>query len=419
MSIARHRGPLPLLNVSEEERSNWRRHQLSAFTPFECFLGQPVAFGELMSTDDVFEDASGVHRLKFQAAEALLQVFMKLFCGEIDAEGAIALWLIYEDVVYAFARRYDVTELLERNDKANFAVGSPGGFSSEQEYADGEFKLTEVIINYVGRYERYLALGLHDEFPGPARPPVHLPSWAFCYLDISLNLDTAVADQLSEVLEALCFGTVSLAQVSAVWPDWLRLAKAFTDSYEVDPARTLAGLGSLDDPDQIERAVLGPLEREYLATVTLFLDMYRQDREEGSQEVVSFRDEPDPEQAELEHVVRAWEPAEDYGFADAGADELFHGWRRLNKHPERRLLSELRRFARLAAWGFVDQAWIEDRWPQFFVLADDLAREQRRPDLQDAYAHLGAEPGTREAYLTGLLRLIDAVRMSDGDGRGH
>src|ERR1035441_9528973 len=121
MSIASHRGPLPLLNVSEEERSNWRRHQLSAFTPFEHFLGVPVAFGELMSTDDAFEDASGVHRLKFQAAEALLQVFMKLFCGEIDAEGAIALWLIYEDVVYAFARRYDVTELLERNDKANFA----------------------------------------------------------------------------------------------------------------------------------------------------------------------------------------------------------------------------------------------------------------------------------------------------------
>ena len=85
--------------------------------------------------------------------------------------------------------------------------------------------------------------------------------------------------------------------------------------------------------------------------------------------------------------------------------------------PEHRLLSELRRFARLAAWGFVDQAWIEDRWPQFFVLADDLAREQRCPDLQDAYAHLGAEPGTREAYLAGLLQLIDAVGMSDGAGR--
>jgi hypothetical protein len=33
----------------------------------------------------------------------------------------------------------------------------------------------------------------------------------------------------------------------------------------------------------VDAAVLGPLEREYLATLTLFLDMYRQDREEGSQ----------------------------------------------------------------------------------------------------------------------------------------
>jgi hypothetical protein len=179
MTVASYRGPLPLLNASEEERSNWRRHQLSAFTPFESFLGMPVAFGDLASVDDAFQEVSGLHRLTFQAAEALLQVFMKLFCGEIDAEGATALWPIYEDVVYAFARRYDVTELLERNDEANFAVGSPGGFSSEQEYADGEFKLTEAIINYVARYERYLARGLHDEFPGPARPPVRLPSWAF------------------------------------------------------------------------------------------------------------------------------------------------------------------------------------------------------------------------------------------------
>ena len=42
---------------------------------------------------------------------------------------------------------------------------------------------------------------------------------------------------------------MSLAQVKTVWPDWLRLAKAFADSYEVGPARALGALGSLDDPD--------------------------------------------------------------------------------------------------------------------------------------------------------------------------
>jgi hypothetical protein len=40
-------------------------------------------------------------------------------------------------------------------------------------------------------------LGLHDEFHGPARPPVRFGSWASAYLDISLKLDTVVADQLS------------------------------------------------------------------------------------------------------------------------------------------------------------------------------------------------------------------------------
>jgi hypothetical protein len=53
---------------------------------------------------------------------------------------------------------------------------------------------------------------------------------------------------------------VSLAQVNTVWPDWLRLAKAFTDSYEVDAARALGAFGSLADPDQVDAAVLGSLE---------------------------------------------------------------------------------------------------------------------------------------------------------------
>jgi hypothetical protein len=115
-----------------------------------------------------------------------------------------------------------------------------------------------------------------------------------------------VASQVAGVLEALGDGVVSLAQVNTVWPDWLRLAKAFTDSYEVDAARALGAVGSLADPDQVDAAVLGPLEREYLATLTLFLDMYRQHREEGSQEVVSFRDRPQPKDAGLEHVVAGW-----------------------------------------------------------------------------------------------------------------
>jgi hypothetical protein len=139
----------------------------------------PVAFGELMSEDDAFEEVSGGARAQVPNGRGAVTGVHEAVFGEIDADGAIALWPIYEDVVYAFAQRSDVTELLEQNGKANLSIGSPGGFSSWQEYADGEFKLTEAIINYVARYERYLARGLHDEFPGPARPPVRLPSWAF------------------------------------------------------------------------------------------------------------------------------------------------------------------------------------------------------------------------------------------------
>jgi hypothetical protein len=47
-------------------------------------------------------------------------------------------------------------------------------------------------------------------------------------LDITLNLDTQVASQITEELAALCAGVVSLPQVSRLWPDWLRLGKTFT-----------------------------------------------------------------------------------------------------------------------------------------------------------------------------------------------
>jgi hypothetical protein len=53
------------------------------------------------------------------------------------------------------------------------------------------------------------------------------------------------------------------------------------------------------------------------------------------------------------------------------------------------------------------------------VLADELADERGRWDLQDAHAHLSAEPATRAAYLTGLLLLIDTTRARDRADRGR
>jgi hypothetical protein len=389
---------------------------LVSFWPYEHLLGQPVLFEELMSVGDAFEIHAGADRLKFQAAEGLLQVFTKLFCGEIDADGAIALWPICEDVVYAFARRYEITELLELTEKLNLPIGWRGGFASDQEHSDGEWNLTGAIINYVGRYERYLLLGRHDEFPGPARPPVAFGSWAFPYLDISLNLDPEVAAQLSEVMDGVCAGAVSLAEVTVVWPDWLRVAKAFTDSYEVDPARKLGALGTLYDPDQVRAAVLGPLEREYLAKLTLFLDMYREHREDASQEVFGFRDERGSEASELEPVDWGCGAEGDYSFVDGEAEEQSGG---VGGGNLQRGVSELRRYARLAAWGFVDQAGIEERWPLFFRLADELTYEHGRWDLQDAHAHLRAESVTRAAYLTALLQLIDTIRATGRADRGR
>ncbi len=416
MSITGQGWPLPVLEVSGQGQPSRLGQRLVSFWPYEHLLGRPVLFEELTSVEEAFEDVTGVERLKFQAAEGLLQVFTKLFCGEIDPDGAIAIWPICEDVVYAFALHYQITELLERTGKLNLPIGRPGGFASDQEHSDGEFKFTEAIINYVGRYERYLMLDLHDEFPGPARPPVAFESWAFPYLDISLNLDPVVASQLSEVLEALSDGVVSLAEVTTVWPDWLRLAKAFSDSYQLDPARALGALGSLDDPDQVDAAALGPLEREYLATLTLLLDGYRQNREEGSQEVFSFRNEGGSEDGELEHLVWGWGAGGDYSLAEAEADPANRGLGGLRGQGG---ISELRQVARMAAWGFVDQAGVEERWPEFFDLADELADEEGRWDLQDAHAHLGAEPVTRVAYLTGLLQLIDTTRAGTRRDRGR
>jgi hypothetical protein len=219
---------------------------------------------------------------------------------------------IHQEVAHRFGTRYGITELDQCYAELVRLLASAPGRLSGRRYRAADVRFLDTVRDYASRYERYLMPGFHDEFPGPPRPPVHFEPWASAYLDISLNLDAVVASQLAEVLEALGNGVVSLAQATRVWPDWLRLAKAFTDSYEVDPARALGALGCLDAPDQVGAAALGPLERGYLATLALFLDMYRQNREEGSQEVFSFRKDRGSEDAELEHLVGGWGAGGDY-----------------------------------------------------------------------------------------------------------
>ena len=79
-------------------------------TPFERFLGMSFPFGELVSVD-AFEEVSGVHRLRFQAAETLSQVFTNRTSGVLDVGGARALWPIHQEVARRFATRYGITEL--------------------------------------------------------------------------------------------------------------------------------------------------------------------------------------------------------------------------------------------------------------------------------------------------------------------
>ncbi|MHB1527012.1 MAG: hypothetical protein ACYCZN_12185 [Candidatus Dormibacteria bacterium] len=414
MSITGHRGPLPLLNVSEEEAWQWRQHRLVTAKAYEVVLGCPAPFEDLGSIDHAFEQVSGVERLTLRAAGVLRRVFTPPGSGEINGVAAIPIGPLHQKVAIRFATRYGIGELTQcYAEMVRLLVSAPGRLSGRR-YRAAEVRFLGTVSDYASRYKRYLMLGLHDEFPGPARPPVRFEPWAFPYLDISLNLDTVVASQLSEVLEALDQGVVSLTEVTTVWPDWLRLAKAFSDSYQLDPARALGAIGSLGDPEQLDAAALGPLEREYLATLCLLLDMYRQNREEGSQEVFSFRN--DGEGGELEHLVWGWGAGGDYSLADAEADPANRGLGGLRGQGG---ISELRQVGRMAAWGFVDQAGIEERWPEFFVLADELAGEEGRWDLQDAHAHLGAEPVTRVAYLTGLLQLIDTTRTRARRDRGR
>jgi hypothetical protein len=92
---------------------------------------------------------------------------------------------------------------------------------------------------------------------------------------------------------------------------------------------------------------------------------------------VSFRDQPQPKDAGLEHVVAGW------GAGGTAASPTLRALPWLGRAQ----LSELRRRTRLAAWGFVDQAWIEDRWPP----GDGLARRMPARAGRDQTAGRTAE----------------------------
>ena len=81
MSTGRHRGPLTLLNVSEEEAWQRRQHRMSTAKAYEVLLGCPPSFEDISSIDDAFEQVSGVERPTLRAAEVLRRVFMPASAG--------------------------------------------------------------------------------------------------------------------------------------------------------------------------------------------------------------------------------------------------------------------------------------------------------------------------------------------------
>jgi hypothetical protein len=197
MSIGRHRGPLPLLNVSEEEAWQWRQHRLATSKAFEVLLGYPVPFEDLASTDDAFEEVAGAQRLTLQAAEVLREVFTSHARGEMDVGPALRIGRIHQEVAHRIAARYGITELGQRYAELVRLLASAPGRLSARGYEVAEVRFLDTVSDYASRYERYLMLGLHDEFHGPAGPSVRFGSWASAYLDSSLKLDTVVADQFS------------------------------------------------------------------------------------------------------------------------------------------------------------------------------------------------------------------------------
>jgi hypothetical protein len=56
MSTGSHRGPLPLLNVSEEEAWQWRQHRLATSKAYEVLFGYPAPFEGLASVDNALPE---------------------------------------------------------------------------------------------------------------------------------------------------------------------------------------------------------------------------------------------------------------------------------------------------------------------------------------------------------------------------
>ena len=172
MSTGSHRGPLPLLNVSEEEAWRWRQHRLATSKAYEVLFGYPVLFEDLASTDDAFEGVAGVQRLTLQAAEVLRWVFTSHATSESDVRPTLRIGRIHQEVAHRFATRYGITELDRCYAELVRLLASAPGRLSGRRYRAADVRFLDTVRDYASRYERYLMLGLHDEYPGPARPPV-------------------------------------------------------------------------------------------------------------------------------------------------------------------------------------------------------------------------------------------------------
>jgi hypothetical protein len=109
----------------------------------------PVAFEELVSADDAFEGAVGVHRLRFQAAEALLRVFTIRASGELGVGSALALWPIHQEVARRFATRYGITELEARYTELLRLLACAPGRLSPRRWRAAEMAFLDTVSDYV------------------------------------------------------------------------------------------------------------------------------------------------------------------------------------------------------------------------------------------------------------------------------
>jgi hypothetical protein len=181
MSIGRHRGPLPLLNVSEEEAWQWRQHRLATSKAFEVLLGYPVPFEDLASTDDAFEEVAGAQRLTLQAAEVLREVFTSHARGEMDVGPALRIGRIHQEVAHRIAARYGITELGQRYAELVRLLASAPGRLSARGYEVAEVRFLDTVSDYASRYERYrcsvctmssMGLPVHRCASGHGRLPI-------------------------------------------------------------------------------------------------------------------------------------------------------------------------------------------------------------------------------------------------------